>query len=197
MNIAVLRVREAPGLDAAVVGRVEHGEYGDILSGIHQDADGFRWWRVRFWNGADGWVADGDDELDYLVRTVDKQPLAPLVPLPPFEPLAERLLTAAGARQVMCPEAYRGTPGPVCAVGPERGTGSFESVAEPMRVPMVELLLAEGFRLAHDWEYDGNDIGMEISAAFTDGTRAVRLGIVDSAWEPLALVMIQQFHLWP
>lgn len=50
-----LNVRNAPGLSATVLGVQPPGTLGTVIGGP-VFADGFRWWRVDFDTGVDGWV---------------------------------------------------------------------------------------------------------------------------------------------
>lgn len=62
----VLNVRGGPGRDFSVVARLPGGTRVSILEGP-QDADGFRWWRIRTADGIEGWVVDEVDDVQTLV----------------------------------------------------------------------------------------------------------------------------------
>jgi serine/threonine protein kinase len=52
-----LNVRQAPGMDAAIVTRVEPGTRLEVLDGPRA-ASGYTWWRVKLPNGTMGWAAE-------------------------------------------------------------------------------------------------------------------------------------------
>ncbi len=54
-----LRLRNGPGLNHDVVGRLEPGTGMTLLAGPQQ-ADGHAWWQIRTTDGREGWVAGED-----------------------------------------------------------------------------------------------------------------------------------------
>jgi hypothetical protein len=76
-----LRVREAPGLTARIIGSVPPGAKGVIVDASPHWADGYWWWHIAYRDGVRGWSADGDAELLYLV--LDPDPAAPQRTQPP------------------------------------------------------------------------------------------------------------------
>lgn len=62
----VLNVRGGPGRGFSVVTRLPGGTPVSLLEGP-QDADGFRWWRIRTADGIEGWVVDEVDDAQTLV----------------------------------------------------------------------------------------------------------------------------------
>jgi hypothetical protein len=60
LNGSPLRAREAPGLAAAIVGRIPEGSEVAIGEGP-VEADGYTWWRVEA-EGVAGWVAASSPE---------------------------------------------------------------------------------------------------------------------------------------
>ncbi|NOZ28219.1 MAG: SH3 domain-containing protein, partial [Chloroflexi bacterium] len=60
-----LNVREEPGIDQQRVGRLAPGALVRVLEGPVQ-GEQYRWWKVRDKRGLEGWVADGDEEDEWL-----------------------------------------------------------------------------------------------------------------------------------
>ncbi len=60
-----LNVREKPGIEQMRVGRLAPGALVQVLEGPVQGAQ-YRWWRIRDRRGLEGWVADGDEEDEWL-----------------------------------------------------------------------------------------------------------------------------------
>ncbi len=61
-----LNVRAGPGTNYDRVGVLFQGQEVAILEGP-QEADGYRWWKVRGPEGLEGWVAQGTDEVEWVV----------------------------------------------------------------------------------------------------------------------------------
>lgn len=51
-----VNIRDGPGTGSSDVGTAAPGDTGDVLEGP-RNADGYTWWRVRFHDNTDGWVA--------------------------------------------------------------------------------------------------------------------------------------------
>ena len=61
------RVRSKPGLDGKIIGRIQPGEYMEILDGPACSNE-WVWWHVRAEeDGLVGWTAEGDSENYWLV----------------------------------------------------------------------------------------------------------------------------------
>ncbi len=61
-----LNVRAAPGVQNERVGVLLQGQVVALLEGP-QEADGYRWWRVRGPNDLVGWAAEGTEDTRWLV----------------------------------------------------------------------------------------------------------------------------------
>lgn len=191
VNIDVLRVRDAPGLSGNVVGRAERGLSGDLLDPRHRDVDGFRWWHVRFANSLRGWVADGDNDLDYLVRSRDGTRLTPFAPLPPLATLAERVFGVANVAAAPCPAWAQPYPAVACGAGTESYPGDWPSVATPMMNAIDAYLFANDFTVYFEWGFDGGADGPEMSAFFSDGVQVVAVTIQEK--NPVMLLLHQYY----
>lgn len=66
------KVRSGPGLDQAVISRVQPGGIMKVLSGPECD-DGYSWWEVQVLNtGVVGWTAEGDQDNYWLIPCESK-----------------------------------------------------------------------------------------------------------------------------
>ncbi len=98
-----LRLRAAPGLDAASVGRLAGGVQVLVLAGPIC-ADGYTWWQVAAEDGLTGWAAEGQGNITYLepVRLPTPSPdpadVSCALVLPPPGAIGDQLrVTHAGA----------------------------------------------------------------------------------------------------
>lgn len=98
-----LRLRTAPGLDAASVGRLAGGTQVQVLAGPIC-ADGYTWWQIAAADGLIGWAAEGQGGIYYLepVRLPAPSPdpadtSCALVLLPPGAIGEQLRVTHAGA----------------------------------------------------------------------------------------------------
>ena len=66
VDAETLNVRAQPSTKAERVGVLLQGETVDVLGGP-KEANGYRWWQVKSAKGITGWVAEGTDEVQWLV----------------------------------------------------------------------------------------------------------------------------------
>ncbi len=66
VDAQTLNVRARPSTGAKRVGVLLQGQQVSVLEGP-QKANGYRWWRVASKNGITGWVAEGTDQVQWLV----------------------------------------------------------------------------------------------------------------------------------
>lgn len=198
VNVAVLRVRDAPGLQANVVGRAELGTQGRLVSVEHRDVDGFRWWHVRFPDDLQGWVADGDAELDYLVRVPSYGGgggrLTPFAPLPDLAPLAAAVFEAASLTPVACSEWHAGrAPVSACARAAEGVRGPWGAEAVRVRDAVDPLLRAAGLSPRVVWQDDGGESMVSLHSEWVDEAHVVLVVIGIGPDEDLVEVALLQW----
>lgn len=199
VNIAVLRVRDAPGLQANVVGRAELGMQGRLVGIEHRDVDGFRWWHVHFVNGLMGWVADGDDDLDYLVRvkvmggTLGR--MTPFAPLPDLAPLAAAVFEATATTAGECMDWAMGRSVAVlCGRLVESPSGGWDEAALAMRERIEPVLRASGMAALFPWQFDGGDGGLSMHTEWMDEAQLVWVvvSVVDTEPRSIEVALLQQ-----
>lgn len=61
-----INVRNGPGTDERILGRIEINELFLVLEGP-VCADDYAWYRIRSRNGLEGWLAEGD-RVNYYVE---------------------------------------------------------------------------------------------------------------------------------
>lgn len=66
IDAETLNVRAGPGTGFDRVGVLLQGQTVSILEGPQQ-ADGYTWWRVRTEEGLEGWVAEGTNDVQWVV----------------------------------------------------------------------------------------------------------------------------------
>ncbi len=66
IDAETLNVRAGPGTGHDRIGVLLQGQVVSILEGP-QEADGYRWWKIRTEDGLEGWVAQGTDEVEWVV----------------------------------------------------------------------------------------------------------------------------------
>jgi len=165
-----LRVREAPGLGAPILGTVLQGAKGAVVNASPHWSDGYWWWEIAYRNGLHGWSADGDADLVYLV--IDSYPEAP-----------ETLQAAPGTTPDRVPSAAGGARGSLTIVvipsimsalslaradlvvvldGPESHVQRIPSVAPAFPVTVVFDDIAPGtYRVSA--QHGGSRLSREIS----------------------------------
>ncbi len=61
-----LNVRAGPGVGHERVGVLLQGQTVSLIEGP-QEADGYRWWHIRTEDGLEGWVAEGTNDVQWVV----------------------------------------------------------------------------------------------------------------------------------
>jgi len=102
-----LNMRANPGTGGSIVTYLSGSQVVDVIDGP-SDADGYTWWKVDDRNGNQGWIAQGDDESEWLSpRLGEAQPVnrAPRV--------GDRVVVTVEAGQLLSIRGLPGTDGPL------------------------------------------------------------------------------------
>ncbi len=145
-----LNMRATPGTGGAIVTYLSGGQVVDIVEGP-SDADGYTWWKVDDRNGNQGWIAQGDDENEWLSpRLGEAQPVnrAPRV--------GDRVVVTVEAGQQLSIRALPGTDGPM--VTQVNAGAQFTVLAGPQSVDgFVWYQIRSDDGGIEGWAADGDD----------------------------------------
>lgn len=145
-----LNMRATPGTGGAIVTYLSGSQVVDVIDGP-SEADGYTWWKVDDRNGNQGWIAQGDDESEWLSpRLGEAQPVnrAPRV--------GDRVVVTVEQGQQLSIRALPGTDGPM--ITQVNAGAQFTVLAGPQSVDgFVWYQIRSDDGGIEGWAADGDD----------------------------------------
>lgn len=128
VTVDAVRIRDAPGLSAEVLGNQTLGSQGVIVDATPHYADGYWWWRISFEADLSGWVAQGDDSQAFIWFADDAAP--------ELAELKVQELTEEEKRQVSAGNCYIVTKNFECFID-QAIPLAFESIYPPVKLRIL------------------------------------------------------------